>query len=191
MRLPKNKRDRFREMSKIILLERIQNRIYTIHERKVMLDSDLAALYGVTTKRLNEQVKRNRERFPEDFMFQLTSREYDSLRSQNATLKTGRGQHRKYLPRVFTEHGAVMAANVLNSPVAIEASIYVVRAFMKQRELIAGQTDLYRKLAEIETRLFSIRKKVGRHDKELAAIVSVIDQLMNPPQTPAIGFQAE
>ena len=115
-----------------------------------MLDSDLAGLYGVTTKRLNEQVKRNIERFPADFMFQLNAEEHEALRSQIATLKTGRGQHRKYPPYVFTEHGAIMAASVLNSPRAIQVSVYVVRAFVRLREVLATHKDLARKLEDLE-----------------------------------------
>ena len=103
----------------------IERKIYLIRGQKVMLDSDLAELYGVPTKRLNEQVRRNAERFPEDFMFQLSSEEFESLRSHFATLeKQGRGQHRKYLPCAFTEHGALMAASVLNTPRAVEVSLY-------------------------------------------------------------------
>jgi hypothetical protein len=105
-----------------------------VRGHKVLLDADLAALYGVTTKRFNEQVRRNATRFPEDFMFRLSAEEWDSLRSQLATLKTGRGQHRKYLPLAFTEHGAIMAATILNSPRATEVSVYVVRAFVRLRE---------------------------------------------------------
>src|SRR6202162_1808343 len=104
----------------VILIDQIEPLILEIRGQKVLLDRDLAALYDVPTKRLNEQVRRNRERFPADFMFQLTAEEAQSLRSQNATLKPGRGQHRKYLPYAFTEHGAIMAATILNSPRAVE-----------------------------------------------------------------------
>ncbi|MCR4302593.1 MAG: ORF6N domain-containing protein [Sulfuricaulis sp.] len=101
-------------------IERVETRILSIRGHRVMVDTDLAEVYGVPTKALNQAIKRNRERFPEDFMFQLSREEADSLRSQTVTLKTIRGQHRKYLPYVFTEHGAIMAASVLNSPRAIE-----------------------------------------------------------------------
>jgi hypothetical protein len=117
-----------------------------------MLDSDLAELYGVTTKRLNEQVKRNRQRFPADFMFQLTSDEATNLRSRIATSKQGRGG-RRYRPYAFTEHGAIMAASVLNSYRAIEVSIYVARAFVKLREMLRTHKELARKLAELEKRI--------------------------------------
>ena len=100
----------------LVPVERIENRILLIRGQKVLLDTDLAAPYGVRTKRFNEQVRRNRERFPSDFMFQLSREEWDALRSQFATLKAGRGQHRKYIPNAFTEHGAIMAATILNSP---------------------------------------------------------------------------
>ncbi len=131
-------------------IERIEGSILIIRGQKIMLDSDLAALYGVTTKRLNEQVRRNLDRFPEDFMFQLTAEEAESLRSQIATLKGGRGQHRKYLPHAFTEHGAVMLASVLNSPIAIEASIRVVRAFVRLRSILAAHKELARRLEALE-----------------------------------------
>ena len=151
---------------------------------KVLLDADLATLYGVTTKRLNEQVRRNRERFPEDFVFQLAQDEYEALRSQFATLKPGRGQHRKYLPYVFTEHGAIMAAAVLNTPRAVEMSLYVVRTFIRLRELLASNQALKRKLDELE-------RKLGTHDQAIASILSAIHELMTPPEPPKkrrIGF---
>jgi aromatic ring-opening dioxygenase LigB subunit len=136
----------------IVPLERIESRILLIRGHKVMLDSDLAELYGVTTKRLNEQVKRNRQRFPADFMFQLTSDEATNLRSRIATSKQGRGG-RRYRPYAFTEHGAIMAASVLNSYRAIEVSIYVARAFVKLREMLRTHKELARKLAELEKRI--------------------------------------
>ena len=125
----------------LTIIEGIAEKIHLIRSQKVMLDSDLAEVYNVTTKRLNEQVKRNNDRFPEDFMFQLTEQELESLRSQFATSNKQRGG-RRYLPYVFTEHGAVMLASVLNSPTAIEASIKVVRAFVKMRSFLALHQDL-------------------------------------------------
>ena len=157
-----------------------------------MLDSDLAAIYGVSTSRFNEAVKRNKERFPADFMFQLTAAENASLRSQFAILETGRGRHRKYRPYVFTEYGALMAANILNSPRAVQMSIFVVRAFAKMRESLLANPDLARKLALLE------KKLTGRLDVHEAAIVKVLQDLMqilNPPPLPPdppqrkIGFQ--
>ena len=164
--------------------ERIAGSIRFVRGHRVMLDVDPAALYGVTTKRLNEQVRRNAERFPGDFMFRLRAEEWAALRSQNATLKAGRGQHRKYLPYAFTEHGALMAANVLNSPRAFEASVYVVRAFVRLREMISSNKALAAKLKELERRL-------DTHDQAIVEILEAIRALMNPPEAPAkrkIGF---
>ena len=123
--------------------------IYEIRGERVMLDSDLASIYGVETKALNRAVKRNRDRFPKDFVFQLTQDESELLRYQIGTLKTGRGQHRKYLPYVFTEHGAIMAANVLNSPRAVQMAVFVVRAFLKMRALLGDKRELAQKLHSV------------------------------------------
>jgi len=150
----------------------------------VILDAALAELYGVTTKRFNEQVCRNTSRFPADFRFQLTAAEYDALRSQFATLKNGRGKHRKYLPYAFTEHGAIMAATVLNSPRAIEISVFVVRAFVQLRDLLSHNHTLAAKLSELE------RKLVG-HDQAIAGLISAIRELMATPEAKPkrpIGF---
>ncbi len=151
-----------------------------------MLDRDLAELYGVPLKRLNEQVKRNRRRFPDDFMFQLTLREGNAvrgLRSQIATLKAGQGQHVKYAPKAFTEHGALMLANVLKSPLAIRASIQVVRAFLQFRHLLGSNAELAHKVE-------ALARKVGKHDKDLEAVVDMLRQLLKPPPASrrAIGF---
>ena len=157
--------------------ERISQSIMVFREQRVLLDSDLAAMYGVTTKRFNEQVKRNLARFPADFAFQLSDSEAESLRSQSATLKRGRrGQHRKYLPHAFTEHGAIMAAMILNSPRAVEMSVYVVRAFVQVRAMLASNKELAQKLTQLE-------RLVGSHDT-----MKTIRQLTNAPQTRAIGF---
>lgn len=165
----------------IVPIERIESRILLIRAHRVMLDSDLAELYGVTTKRLNEQVKRNKQRFPADFMFQLTSDEAKSLRSQIATSKRG---GRRYRPYAFTEHGAIMAASVLNSHRAIEISVYVVRAFVKLREMLRTHKELARKLAELE-------KRIEGHDEEIMALFEAIRQLMEPPERSPkrIGFR--
>src|SRR6266699_3119247 len=125
--------------------------IYEIRGRRVMLDSDLAVLYGVPTKRLNEQYRRNRKRFPEDFAFQLTAEEAESLRSQIATSSSHGG--RRYRPYAFTEHGALQAANILNSPRAVQMSIFVVRAFAKMRETLPVSPQLAKKLAALEKKL--------------------------------------
>jgi hypothetical protein len=166
--------------------------ILVLRGRRVMLDADLATLYGVTTKRLNEQIRRNLDRFPADFMWQLTGEEYAALRSQIATSKpipSGRRGGRRYLPNVFTEHGAIQAANVLNSPRAVEMGIYVVRAFVQLRDLLASNKDLARRLDQLEARL---EKKLAAHDEAIAAMLSAIRQLMNPsaPKRRGIGFTA-
>lgn len=162
----------------LVAVEAIADRILILRGQRVIVDADLAALYGVQTKRLNEQVRRNAERFPADFMFALSQEEWDALRSQSATLKTGRGQHRKYLPYAFTEHGAIMAATVLNSPRAVEVSIYVVRAFVQLRELLAGHKELAKRLNELETRM---ERKLMTQDQAIAGILNAIRQLMAPP----------
>lgn len=161
----------------------IEQKIYLIRGQKIMLDSDLAELYGVTTKRLNEQVRRNADRFPGDFMFQLSLDEFESLRSHFATLKQGRGKHRKYLPYAFTEHGALMAASVLNTPKAVEVSIYVVRVFVKLREMIASHKELAKKLEELEK----------KYDAQFRVVFDAIRQLMIPPEQDKrkIGFLAK
>jgi ORF6N domain len=163
--------------------DRIENRILLVRGRKVLLDADLAALYGVSTKRFNEQVRRNAARFPEDFMFRLSPAEWDSLRSHFATLERGRGQHRKYLPLAFTEHGAIMAATILNSLRATEVSVYVVRAFVRPREFIASHKDLARRLEAHE-------RKLASHDQAIARLVNTLRTLMAPPEPKRrpIGF---
>ncbi len=177
-------------MRKSIAAEQIARAILILRGQRVLQDSELAALYGVSTKRFNEQVRRNLKRFPADFMFQLTAEETGSLRSQIATLTTGRGRHRKYLPYVFTEHGAIMAATILNSPRAIEMSVYVVRAFVQLREILASNKELARRFAQLETRL---DKKLTIHDEAIAAILAAIRQLMQPPVPKGrpIGFTAD
>lgn len=146
----------------IVPLERIERRILLISGRKVLLDTDPAELYGVTTKRFNEQVRRNSARFPADFMFRLSAEQWRSLRSQFATLERGRGKHRKYLPLAFTEHGAIMAATILNSPRATEVSVYVVRAFVRLRELLASNRHL-------ASALMHTKRNLRRTTKPLAA----------------------
>ncbi len=157
--------------------QRIERAIIVVRRQKVVLDSDLAALYGVSTKRLNEQARRNLTRFPANFAFPTTREEYDSLGLQIATSKGARGEHRKSPPWAFTEHGALMAANVLNGPRAVQMSVYVVRAFLRPRERVGGQTELAAKLAELE-------RRVAGHDQNLKAIVQTIRRLMAPPETP-------
>ena len=159
----------------IVPTEVIEGRIFVLRGRRVMLDRDLAELYGVETRALNQAVKRNRDRFPEDFMFQLTSEEARAAllsRSQTVTLK--QGGNIKYSPHAFTEHGAVMLANVLKSPVAVRASIQVERAFVHLRQLIATNEEIARKIEALE-------RKVGRHDADLQAILSILRKLLEPP----------
>lgn len=165
----------------------IERAILVLRSQKVLLDAELAALYGVTTKRLNEQVKRNLERFPEDFMFRLTTAEFKSVnRSQIAT---GSQRHRdpRFLPYAFTEHGAIMAANVLASPRAIEMSVHVVRAFVRLREMISDNKELAKRLDELEAQ---IGRKLSTHDQAIAGILDAIRRLMSPPESKRrpIGF---
>jgi hypothetical protein len=169
-----------------VLAEDISRAILVLRGHRVLLDAELAALYGVTTKRLNEQVKRNAKRFPADFIFSLTRIETEVWnRSQNAT---GSQRHRdpRFPPYAFTEHGAIMAATILNSPRAVEMSVYVVRAFVQLRELLASNKTLARKLNELE-------RKLQNHDEAITAILSAIREMMNPPATKrcGIGFTAD
>lgn len=176
-------------------LETITHHILLLRGQKVLLDTDLAALYDVPTKRFNEQVRRNLERFPADFMFQLTEDEWAALRSQFATLKTGRGQHRKYMPYAFTEHGAIMAATILNSPRATEVSVYVVRAFVRLREVLASNAELAKRLDDLEQ---STEALAMQHDTfarntraQLKQVFDAIRELMTPPESQKkrpIGF---
>jgi hypothetical protein len=170
----------------IVPTERIQQIILLIRGEKVILDADLASLYGVTTKRLNEQVRRNRDRFPGDFSFRLTNKEVTILKSHFATSRLDWGGRRK-LPYAFTEHGAIMAASVLNTPRAVEMSVFVVRAFVRLRAFIATHKELAEKLAELE-------RKLASHDEQIVAIIDAIKRLIAPPG-PAdkrrIGFHAE
>lgn len=157
-----------------------------IRGQKVILDTDLAALYGVPTKRFNEQVKRNRARFPSDFMFRLTREEFDDLKSQIATSRSRGWGGRRSAPYAFTEHGAVMAASVLNSPRAVDMSILVVRAFVRLRGLVAAHRQLAERLDELE-------RKYAVHDEHLAALLRTVRELMLPPEKPRkrIGFGSE
>ncbi|HMH30249.1 MAG TPA: ORF6N domain-containing protein [Steroidobacteraceae bacterium] len=169
--------------------EQIGRSILVVRAQRVILDSELARIYGVETRILNQAVKRNAERFPNDFRFQPTTAETAASRSQSVSLKRGRGQNIKFLPYAFTEHGAIMAATILNSPRAVGMSIYVVRAFMQLRELISSNKDLARRLDQLEAR---IEKKLVTHDDAIAAMFSAIRQLMNPPSPKRrpIGFTA-
>ena len=168
----------------LILANKVDSKILILRDQKVILDVDLAALYGVPVKRLNQQIKRNAKRFPSDFLFRLSLSEYQNLRSQNATSSSSHGG-RRYLPHAFTEHGAIMAATVLNSKRAIEMSIFVVRAFVRMREALDANQHIVTKLSEIEQRLEG-------HDIEIQELVDAIRELMAPlPANPRrIGFEA-
>ncbi len=167
-----------------ISLEQITQRIFVIRGNKVMVDYDLAELYGVPTKVLLQAVKRNRKRFPGDFLYHLTVKEVTNLRSQIVTSKRGRGG-RRYLPYVFTEQGVAMLSSVLNSDRAIQVNITIMRAFVKLREFLLQNKKLAQKLNELE-------RKVGEHDKEIAAIFEAIHKLMAIEEKPKreIGFRA-
>ncbi len=172
------------EANSIVPTERIERHILLIRGHKVMLDSDLAELYGVEVRTLNQAVKRSIERFPEDFMFQLSPDEEERLRSQSVILKAGRGQHRKYLPYAFTEQGVAMLSSVLNSPRAVQVNIEIMRAFVQLRQMLASNEDLARKLAALER----------KYDAQFKAVFDAIRHLMAPQQPPKrrqIGFNRE
>jgi len=198
----------FVSMSGNLALQKIAPLIHEIRGERIILDADLARIYGVTTKRLNEQVKRNADRFPDDFAFELSKEEWGTLRSQSVTSKSNRSQiatsssasltnrsqfatgpqkHRdpRYPPHAFTEHGAIMAANVLNSKQAVQMSVFVVRAFVKLREVIGTHKELADKLIELE-------RKLGTHDKAIVPIIAAIRGLTEPTKRKvrAIGFRA-
>jgi hypothetical protein len=169
------------EKQRINHVDSLREQIFAVRGQRVMLDRDLAQLYGVTTKRLNEQLKRNRSRFPKDFAFRLTfeeARRISASRSQIVTLK--KGQNIKYRPHVFTEHGAIMLASVLNSPVAVQASVYVVRAFVQMRTALAEYAHLSRRIDALETKC----------DASFKAVFDVIRDLMMLPtrRRRQIGF---
>jgi len=161
---------------------RLQGRILELRGVQVVLDSDLAAIYGVATKALNQAVKRNADRFPADFAFRLTAAEHGALRSQSVTSRPGRGG-RRYPPWAFTEHGAVMAATVLNSPRAVEMSVFVVRAFVRLRELARNHVELAKQIAALE-------RRVTEHDEGLSAVLAALRKLLEEDSKPRkrIGF---
>ena len=171
-------------MSKAIIpSKRIAHLIFVFREQKVMLDSDLAALYGVSTGHLNRAVKRNPDRFPPDFMFQLSLEEVHFLKCQFGISKPSRGGRRRSRPFVFTEQGVAMLSSVLQSDRAVKINIAIMRAFVKLREMLDTNRELARKFAQLE-------RRVGKHDDEIAAILEAIRQLMAPPEKPRreIGF---
>lgn len=164
----------------VIPVEHVERRILLVRGHKVMLDSDLAELYGVKTKTLNRAVRRNAERFPEGFMFQLTLEEYRNLRYQFGTLKSEWGKHRKYFPLAFTEQGVAMLSSVLRSKRAIQVNIAIMKTFVKIREMLANHRDLAEKLDALER----------KYDSQFKAVFDVIRELMTPPPLPRrrIGF---
>lgn len=163
-----------RENSELAIMREVDDKIFVIRGQRVMLDADLAEIYGVTTKRLNEQLRRNVNRFPEDFVFRLDETEFESLRSRFATSNKQRGG-RRHLPYAFTEHGAVMLASVLNSPVAVEASIIVVRAFVKMRSILS----LHKNLAK---RIDQLAKVAVDHENEFDVVFQLLGEIMNDPK---------
>ena len=176
--------------TELIAAPDITSLIHSVRDQRVILDADLARLYAVATVRFNEAVKRNLVRFPADFIFRLSKEEWNglqALRSQTAILKTGRGRHRKYLPYVFTEHGALMAATILNSPRAVAMSVYVIRAFVKMRGELAANAAILKRLAEIDKTLLI-------HDVALREIFEKLRPLLAPPPPPPkpeIGFHVK
>ncbi len=166
----------------LVSVDRVARSIYVIRGQKVMLDSDLARIYGVSTERLNQQVRRNRDRFPADFMFRLTAREAENLTLQNARSSPGYGG-RRYLPYAFTEHGALMLASVLRTPVAVQASVRIVRTFVKLLEMLAAHAELARRLNEVESRM-------ATQDGRIQTLFEVLQQLMTAPEPKrrGIGF---
>ncbi len=170
--------------SAIVVAKKVDSKIFVLRGQRVILDTDLAELYGVQVRHLNQQVKRNAKRFPPAFRFQLTPHELKLLRSQNVISTAGHGGTR-YLPYAFTEHGAIMAATVLNSERAIEMSVFVVLAFVRMRRAIAGNRHILTKLSELERRLET-------HDSEIQALMDALRELMSPeePTRTRIGFEA-
>jgi hypothetical protein len=170
------------ENKSVVPVEKIENRILLVRGEKVIIDADLAEFYGVPTKRLNEQVKRNKDRFPNDFMFKLTQIEKAEVVANCDHLKNLKFS--KTLPHVFTEHGAIMAAGVLNTSRAIEVSVFIVRAFVKLRQMVAGQKHLQRKISQIE-------KRLTEHDDQIIELIKLVKQLLNPeppPRKRRIGY---
>lgn len=179
----------------IIAEEAVIDKIYLVRGKKIMLDADLAELYGVQTKVLKQSVKRNIERFPEDFMFELTPLEWNSLRSQIVTLKnqgeSSRGKHSKYLPFAFTEQGVAMLSSVLGSPQAIAVNIQVIRIFTRMREMLITKKDVLTRLEQMENKLYEQGSSLEKHDKEIELIFTYLKELVGPPAAPRkkVGYK--
>jgi phage regulator Rha-like protein len=167
--------------STLVRAEQIEQVIHVIRGERVMLDSDLADLYGVEVRVLNQQVRRNRDRFPADFLFQLAEEEWTALRSQFVTLNVGRGRHRKYLPYAFTQNGVAMLSSVLRSPRAVQVNIEIMRAFVRLRRLLATPGELVEQIARLA-------ETVDLHDEQIKAIVNVLRQMTAEPQKREMGF---
>ena len=186
--------NQMKSKKKIATLEPVEPLIQAMRGDWVILDSDLAKIYGVETKALNRAVKRNLKKFPADFMFQISADEFAALRCQTGTLKNSRGQHRKYLPCVFTGHGAIMAANVLNSPQAVQMSVFVVRAFVKMRGSFSDSRELAKKLAALETEL---KSRLDVHETAIVEVRQRVMAILDPPPPPPepprreIGFHVK
>jgi hypothetical protein len=174
------------QMIKTLNDKEIIEKIYIIRGQKVMLDSDLAEMYNVTTGRLNEQVRRNIQRFPDDFMFQLTTEEYHSLRSQFAILKNGRGAHAKFLPLVFTEQGVAMLSSLLRSETAIQGNIQIIRVYTKMKQVLLDNKELWQKIEKIKQALL-------KKDGEVNTIFKLLKQLLVKEEKPRqpIGFKVQ
>lgn len=172
-----------------VVPQEVDRSILVIRGQKVLLDSQIAAFYGVETRVLVQAVKRNSERFPDDFTFQLAADEWAALRSQLVILKAGRGQHRKYLPYVFTEQGVAMLSGVLRSPRAVEVNIQIMRAFVRLRQLLAVHKELAERLARLEDQM---RTRDHAMDHQFRQVFALLDKLFNPPHQPPkrIGFHA-
>jgi hypothetical protein len=177
-----------RHVRELIPDEKITSKIYFIRGLKVMIDEDLAEMYGIETKRLNEQVRRNPDRFPSDFMFQLTSNEYDNLRSQFATASWG---GRRNLPFVFTEYGVLMLSSVLNSKTAIEVNIRIMRVYTRLRHVLVTHKDILIKLEKLESDILFTREKSNKQGEEIVTIFEVLRQLLNKTSEPRkkIGYK--
>jgi hypothetical protein len=178
-------------MTRVITIteEKIINKIYLVRGKKIMLDFDLAEMYSVETKQLKRQVKRNSKRFPGDFMFVLSVKEYQSLRSQIGTLK--RGEHSKYLPLAFTEQGVAMLSSILNSQTAIRVNIQIIRVFTKMRELLLTNKNILLRLEQVEKRMLKQGNKMKKYEADIQMIFQVLKQLLTPPikPRPKIGFR--
>ncbi|MHB8743947.1 MAG: ORF6N domain-containing protein [Sulfuricaulis sp.] len=178
-----------KDTATIVRIKRIEERILVIRGQKVIVDADLAQLYGVPTKALNQAVRRNRDRFPGDFMFALTDEEKTKVVTNCDHLQ--KLKFSRVLPCVFTEHGAIMAAAILNTPLAVEVSVYVVRAFVRLREMLVSNAEFARKLERLERKLAVHDGQLTTHDEAIAAVLSAIRKLMAPTEPPKkrrIGF---